>query len=284
MMQKISLRVMKINPDCLTRDLRKKFDRLTSILNGYRRYCLAFSGGVDSAFLLAAGAGSRSGGMLAITLVSRFFTPRERERAGELAARAGIDHEFIEMDVLSFSRVVKNDAQRCYFCKQQGFSLIKAAAAAKGISTLIHGINRDDLNDYRPGIAAAEELGFRSPLVDAGFTKQDIRTCSRRLGLETWNLPSQSCLATRIPVGDPITGEALERIEKAEALLRSLGFSQVRVRCHGTLARIEALAEDLPRLVHPDLRQKISSGLKGLGFTFVSADLDGYSTGKMNAV
>ncbi len=273
---------MEINPDSISSGYQEKFDRLTSILKGYGRVALAFSGGVDSAFLLAAGAAAAPEAILAVTLVSRFFTAKEKALAGALAKKAGVEHQFLKVDVLADPQVVKNDKHRCYYCKAYGFSLIKAAAAARGMTTLVHGINLDDLGDYRPGIAAAKELGFKAPLVDAGFTKQEIRECSRQLGLPTWDLPSQSCLATRIPVGDPITEEALEKIEQAEDLLHKLGFAQVRVRYHGSLARIETPADDIARLAKPDIRCQVTVGLKQLGFTFISLDLDGYATGKMN--
>ncbi|MCG8614693.1 MAG: ATP-dependent sacrificial sulfur transferase LarE, partial [Desulfobacterales bacterium] len=178
--------------------------------------------------------------------------------------------------------VTANTPRRCYHCKIRGFGLIRDTAKQEGITHLLQGVNRDDMGDYRPGIAASKELGFKAPLVEAGFTKQDIRECSRQLGLPTWDLPSQSCLATRIPVNDPITETALDRIERAEDLLHNLGFPQVRVRYHGNLARIETPAEDIARLAEPDIRLQITDGLKPLGFTFISLDLEGYATGKMN--
>lgn len=175
-----------------------------------------------------------------------------------------------------------NDARRCYFCKKKGFSLVKELADKRRIQTLVHGINLDDLGDFRPGIEAAKKLGFKAPLVDVGFSKQEIRDCSRQMGLATWNLPSQSCLATRIPSNEKITQKKLEQVETAEAFLHELGFAQVRVRCHGNLARIETEPGAISRLAEPGIRESVARELKRLGFDFVSIDLEGYRTGKMN--
>jgi uncharacterized protein len=260
----------------------EKFEALKHALAARGRGAIAFSGGVDSAFLLAAAARSGMDRLLAITLVSPFFTREEVARTKSLSEALGVEHLCLELDILSDDRVVQNDARRCYYCKQSGFSAIKAAAGERGIETLIHGINLDDLRDYRPGIEAARELGFEAPLVDAGFTKQEIREASKAMGLSTWDLPSQSCLATRIPQGDPITADALERVAQAENILRDLGFPQVRVRCHGALARIEVPEAQVSQMNSPALRRQISKALNALGFAFVALDLEGYASGKMN--
>ena len=242
----------------------------------------AFSGGVDSVFLLAAAARAGMERILAVTLVSAFFTLEERRRAGRIAGELGVDHLCLDLDVLTEPGIAENDARRCYYCKQAGFSAIKAAAADRGIKTLVHGINLDDLKDYRPGIQAARELGFEAPLVEAGFSKGEIRDCSRDLGLDTWDLPSQSCLATRIPQGDLLTAEALGMVEAAERFLHGLGFAQVRVRNHGGLARIEVAGADMDRMASPQIREQVADALKKIGFTFVSLDMEGYASGKMN--
>lgn len=258
------------------------FEQLKKMLARYDRVALAFSAGVDSSFLLAALKAAGVAEVLAVTLVSPFFTAREKARARRVAVELNADHLCLDLDVLADEDVVKNDLNRCYFCKRAGFSAIRRAAEERGISTLLHGINTDDLKDYRPGMRAAEELGFEAPLVVAGFSKQAVRLQSRVLGLETWDLPSQSCLATRIPTGDRITGPALDRIERAEHFLHSLGLAQVRVRSHGDLARIEAPAEEVESLSRRSIRETIAARLKELGFNYISLDLEGYQTGRMN--
>ncbi len=276
------MKFMNLNALAISREYREKFDRLTAELKGYKRIALAFSGGVDSTFVLAAAIAGGVDTILAVTLISCFFTRREKQRVLSLVRQMGVDHLCLESDILNCEDVVRNDEKRCYFCKQQGFSMIRDAARERGIHTLVHGINLDDLGDYRPGIEAAKELGFKAPLVEAGFSKQEIRECSRQMGLDTWHIPSQSCLATRIPVGEPITLEKLERIEQAEAFLHELGLTQVRVRCHGSMARIETLFDEVDMLMAPNAREKVSGALKEIGFDFVALDLDGYRTGKMN--
>ncbi len=273
---------MSINISELSRESKKKFDCLTAELKGHKQLAIAFSGGADSTFLLAAAKAAGLEKVLAVTIVSRFFTKKEKERALRLAGQMDVEHLVLDLNILNCPEVVCNDDRRCYYCKLQGFSTIREEAKKHGVETLVHGINLDDLGDYRPGIEAAKELGFAAPLVTAGFSKQEIRECSRQLGLSTWDLPSQSCLATRIPTGEVITLEKLERIESAEVVLHDFGFTQVRVRCHGSLARIELLARDVSTAMVPAVREEISSALKIIGFTFVSLDLTGYRTGKMN--
>lgn len=275
---------MSISEDGLPPECRGRFERLKSILKGYGDLALAFSGGVDSAFLLAAAKAAGPGRVLAVTIVSQFFTRKEKQRARDLAGKLGAEHICLDLDVLGNADVVRNDARRCYFCKRHSFSMIKETAESQGISCLIHGINVDDLGDYRPGIEAAKILGFKAPLVEAGFSKQEIRDCSRALGLETWDLPSQSCLATRIPMGEPVTAEQLDMIERAEDLLSGMGLGQVRVRCHGTLARIEIPLDDFSKILVDHNREKVVAALTTIGFSFVSLDLGGYESGKMNVL
>lgn len=243
---------------------------------------VAFSGGVDSAFLLAVAARSGLERLLAVTVDSAFVTREEIRQARQIAMDLGVVHQVLEADILGHETVVANTVERCYHCKTAVFSLIRSAADQAGIPNVLHGVNTDDLGDFRPGLKAAKELGVCAPLLDAGFSKQQIRACSRQMGLATWDLPSQSCLATRIPFFDAITKDALVRIEQAEQFIRSLGFAHVRVRCHGKSARIETDAAAIGAMV--EHRKQISSALKSFGFTFVSLDLDGYQTGKMNPV
>ncbi|MCP3944191.1 MAG: ATP-dependent sacrificial sulfur transferase LarE [Desulfobacteraceae bacterium] len=259
-----------------------KIEHLDRSLKGMKKIALAFSGGVDSHFLLASAKRAGLEKLLAITVSSQFFTEEEKDRAKKLADSLGVDYICLDLDILGQARVVQNTPRRCYFCKAKIFSLIRETAIQNGIDTWMHAVNVDDLGDYRPGLEAAKELGFIAPLVEAGFSKKEIRACSKHMGLGTWDLPSQSCLATRIPYDDPITREKLEMVDQGESFLRKLGFNNFRVRCHGTLARIEMDTKLIASLMEKDKRRVISRGLKKIGFKYVSWDLDGYKTGNMN--
>ena len=255
----------------------KEFSHLLDLLKDAPGLAIAFSGGADSAFLVAAAliAGVKS--VLPVTVVSDFFTAGEKERVMRLGQYMGIAPVFVSANILDEARVTRNTDRRCYFCKLFLFSKVMEVAKKHGIHALLHGANLDDLKEFRPGMDAARELGFKTPLVEAGFSKEQIRACSKTLGLETWNLPAQSCLATRIPQGDIITKEKLVKVERAETCLHGLGFGQVRVRCHGDLARIEAAPGELHRFVEPDLRHEIVLTFKREGFYSVCLDLDGYA-------
>jgi len=260
----------------------EKIESLSRQLNGMKKIALAFSGGVDSFFLLALAKQAGLEKILAITVSSQFFTREEKKLAQKLAASMGVAHVCLDLDILGQTQVVQNTPRRCYFCKTRIFSLVRDTAIQNGIHTFLHGANTDDLGDYRPGLGAAKDLDFIAPLVDAEFSKKEIRACSRQMGLGTWNLPSQSCLATRIPYDDLITREKLEMVDQGESFLRELGFKNFRVRCHGNVARIEMDTKDISSLMDEDKRQAISKGLKKIGFKYVSCDLDGYKTGNMN--
>jgi len=262
----------------LHKDLKEIEEKLTKL----SCFAVAFSGGVDSSFLLAVAKKVNPKKLLAITVSSKFVPEREIEFATQMARSIGVEHICIDMDILGNEAVVSNTALRCYHCKKQTFSLVKQAAQNFGITVLLHAVNLDDLKDYRPGLKAAQELGFLSPLVEAGFTKADIRRLSRQLDLETWNKHSQSCLATRIPYNEKITAEDLLMVDKAEALLQGMGFAQVRVRCHGNMARIEVEPDRINKILNMDIRQKISTAFVKIGFEHTSIDIDGYKTGKMN--
>lgn len=245
-------------------------------------FAVAFSGGVDSSFLLAMAKKVNPKKLLAFTVSSQFVPEREIEAAKKIAVATGVEHILLDVDILENEEVIRNTRERCYHCKKQIFSLIKKTAAGMGINTLLHGINLDDLNDFRPGLMAAAELGFLSPLADAKFTKADIRQVSRQLGLDTWNKPSQSCLATRIPYKERIRAENLMMADTAEAFLQDLGFAQVRVRCQGKTARIEVDPDLVETILNNEIRQKISTVFARIGFQHTSIDIDGYKTGKMN--
>ncbi|WP_321495921.1 ATP-dependent sacrificial sulfur transferase LarE [uncultured Desulfobacter sp.] len=256
----------------------KEFLRLLDLLKKSSGLVIAFSGGADSAFLLAAARIAGVTPVLPVTIVSDFFTVKEKERVIRLGQYLGVDPILVSANILDDVRVTRNTDRRCYFCKLFLFSMVAEVAKKHGIHTLVHGVTLDDLQEYRPGIQAARELGFETPLVEAGFTKHKIRECSKMLGLETWNLPAQSCLATRIPQGDIITKEKLVKVERTESCLHGLGFSQVRVRCHGDMARIEAVPDELHRFGEPAVRQAVVQAFKGVGFLSVCLDLEGYSS------
>ncbi|WP_286819856.1 ATP-dependent sacrificial sulfur transferase LarE [Desulfobacter sp. UBA2225] len=255
----------------------KKFSHLLDVLKHDSGLAIAFSGGADSAFLLAAAliAGVKS--ILPVTIVSDFFTAGEKERVIRLGQYLGIAPILVPVNILDDVRVTRNTDRRCYYCKLFLFSRVMEEAKKRGIRTLLHGVNLDDLQEFRPGIDAARELGFKMPLVEAGFSKEKIRACSKILGLETWDLPAQSCLATRIPQGDIITKEKLLKVEQAENCLHELDFAQARVRCHGDLARIEVGPDELHRFWEPDVRQEIVEAFKRAGFYSVCLDLEGYT-------
>ena len=258
-----------------------KFKKLIKSLEDMESAILAYSGGVDSAFLLKAlqVSGIRT---LAITADSEILPRRELLTAKALASELGMEHRIIEIDELSLEEFVKNTRKRCFICKEERFRKLTDIAASEGYRLVLDGSNRDDLSDYRPGIKAAKKYRVRSPLMEAGFSKKEIRGLSRKLGLPTWDKPSSSCLSTRIPYGQRITRGVLKRIEEAEDFLRSLGFHEVRVRDHGDVARIELSRKQISLVLNPGKKQRISSQLKSLGYRFVSLDLDGYRMGSMN--
>lgn len=260
----------------------QKLKNIEKRLRQWPSFAVAFSGGVDSSFLLAAAKRTEPKHLLAITAASRFVPEREVSSARRIARAIGVEHICLEVDILGNKDVVRNDRERCYHCKHQMFSRIKEAAKDLGVQVLVHAVNLDDLKDFRPGLRAASELGFHAPLADENLTKSDIRQLSRHLGLETWDKPSQSCLATRIPYDEQITNEALARVDLAEAFLQDMGFAQVRVRCHGKTARIEVEPDRVERLLNKEMRQKISTAFTRIGFEQTSVDIDGYKTGKMN--
>lgn len=271
---------MEIEP--MTRDIEKKIMMLEGELQKLKSFAVAFSGGVDSSFLLAVAKKIKPEKLIAVTVSSAFVPEREIEFAKKMALMLKIEHICLTADILANEEVALNTKERCYHCKKQVFSLIRDTAKTFGINTLVHGVNLDDLNDFRPGLTAAKELGFLSPLADAGFIKKEIRESSRYLGLETWDKPSQSCLATRIPFDVRIEAKDLVRVDNAETFLKGMGFAQVRVRCYGKTAKIEVEPDRVNIIEKEDCRQKVLTALAGLGFEKVMIDREGYKTGKMN--
>ena len=263
-------------------NLKLKLVKLETTLRKIAPFGIAFTGGVDSSFLAAFALTVLAGKCLGITAVSEFLSGRERFRACQMAEGMGLPHELVNVKVLNTPGVVENSKIRCYYCKQLLFSAILEKAEQRGFLHVVHGANVDDLDDYRPGMAAAGELGIFSPLVDAGLTKADIRRASGNMGLESWNYPSQSCLASRIPYGERITSELLRKIEQGETVLSRAGFSAFRLRAHGEVARIEIDPREMSMFLESSLRLELVAGLKEAGFQFVTLDLEGYISGSMN--
>lgn len=260
-----------------------KLKKLINILKDMESAVLAYSGGADSTFLLKAMqlSGIRA---LAVTAVSEIIPRCEVLSAKKMAKEIGIKHMIIETHELSNKKFVSNTPERCFVCKDNRFKILRDIATSEGYGFVIDGSNCDDLGDYRPGKKAAEKYGVRSPLIEAGFSKKKIREVSKELSLLTWNKPSSPCLSTRFPYGSRITKEALKRVEKAEDFLRSFGFHEIRVRDHGSIARIEVEEDKIGLLLTPERRKTISEKLKSLGYEFISLDLDGYKSGSMNRV
>lgn len=261
----------------------EKVAALKALLAGLKNVLVAFSGGVDSAFLLAVAKEAVGDRARAVTAVSPTYSPHEVEAARRMADRLGVPLEILETDEFNDERFVANSAERCYWCKQELFGKLVRKAAAWG-AVVVDGANADDTGDYRPGMRAARELGVRSPLMEVGLTKEEIRAESRRMGLPTWDKPSYACLASRIPYGTRITPAIVARIEGCERFLRESGFSQVRVRHHDTLARIEVTPPEFERLLEPVFRARLVAAFKAQGYAYVTLDLQGYRTGSMNEV
>ena len=260
-----------------------KEEQLKEILKECGSAAVAFSGGVDSAYLLSVAAEVLKDQCAALTAKAVFFPEREQTEADAFCRERGIRQIRIPIDILLVPGVAENPKDRCYLCKRALFTKMQDIAAAEGFAVLCEGSNLDDLGDYRPGLRAIAELGVRSPLREAGLSKAEIRALSKSRDLPTWQKPSFACLASRFVYGEALTEEGLRRTEAAEALLADLGFSQYRVRVHGDLARIEVLPEDLSRLMEKPVRRKVHEALKELGFSYVCADLGGYRTGSMNS-
>ena len=268
----------------LPSEISTKYERLQEILRPLPSLAVAFSGGVDSALLLAAAVAALGPRVVALTADSPLHPARETRTAVDIGGRLQVRHIVVRTEEMEQADFRANTRERCYICKKLIFGRLMAEAAALGFAHMAHGVNQDDLSDYRPGLRAAEEMAVMAPLVDAGLAKAEIRRLARALGLPNWDRPAMACLASRIPYDTPLSHALLSRVEAAENLLDDLGLRGGRVRCHGDVARIELAGEgDMARVLAPEVRQRLVRGLKAAGFVYVALDLEGYRQGSLNA-
>lgn len=261
---------------------KDKLEALRGIIRDMKGAVLAYSGGVDSSFLLKVAREELGDNLLAVTAVSDTYSKDEHREAIELAAALGARHKSIHTEETNDPCFAANPPERCYHCKKELFGKLRVIAEEEGVEIIMDASNVDDNSDYRPGRIAAGELNVRSPLIEAGITKDDIRLLSRELNLPTWDKPAMACLASRFPYGETITPEKLGRCAAAERALHDAGFRLVRVRSHGDIARIEIDPDKISELIKPEVRTKIVAELKKAGFAYVALDLQGYRAGSMN--
>lgn len=263
-------------------DLNSKLVKLKSNLKELQSLALAFSGGVDSTFLLAVAHEVLGENTVAVTVSSPLMPKREIDEAKDYVKKIGARHEIIYLNPLKIEEVRKNLPSRCYICKKHIFTHIMKVAEKYQLLHVADGSNADDENDYRPGMKAIRELGVRSPLKEVGMTKEEIRVISKSMRLSTWDKPALACLATRFPYGSELTTEKLYQVDRAEKYLVELGFHQVRVRCHGDTARIEVEKNERKKFFNEEMMDKVYNKLNEIGFSYISLDLKGYRTGSLN--
>ncbi|MCP4601314.1 MAG: ATP-dependent sacrificial sulfur transferase LarE [Proteobacteria bacterium] len=264
--------------------IETKYKALLKSLGAMQGAAVAFSGGVDSTFLIAAAKEALGDRVLAVIGQSPTYPQREYQAAMQLATQLGVRYSVVKTDEISNPEFNANPPHRCFVCKTTLFNAIRIVADKEDLEYVLEGSNADDAGDYRPGIAAGKELGVRAPLMEARLTKNEIRALSREMGLPTWDKPSMACLSSRIPYGEKIDEPKLSRIERAEEAIRNMGIVQLRVRDYGPLARIEVDAEDISRLAEPEIREQLVKAVKQVGYQYVCLDLEGYRTGAMNEV
>jgi uncharacterized protein len=270
----------KIDPEAVA----KKQERLFAILRDLREVIVAYSGGTDSAYLAWAASRALGEHAVAITADSPSIPESHKKDAAEYARSLGFRHEFVETREFENPDYAKNDEKRCFHCKDELFSRLGEVARERGVEHVVYGVNCDDLGDYRPGQEAAKEHGARSPLVDAGLTKAEIRALSKKAGLPFWDRPAAACLSSRIPYGTAVTAERIKRIEAGEEALKELGFRVYRVRFHDNLVRLEFGQDELPKALNVEMAAKFTKIFKALGFHYVTVDLQGYRQGSLNEV
>jgi uncharacterized protein len=268
--------------DSAQRSAEEKERSLRESLASVPSLVVALSGGTDSAYLAWAAREELGNRALSVTALSPSYSAHDRSVVADFVAQLGLRHEFVETREMENPAYRANAADRCYFCKDELFTVLDSLAAERGFAAVAYGINADDTSDFRPGHRAAAEHRVLAPLLDAGLRKSEIRSLSQRAGLPTWDRPASACLASRVPYGTEVTPERLALIERGESALRDLGFRQFRLRLHDQLARVEIAPDEMPRALCADMARRIAAQLKAAGFAYVALDLEGYRQGSLN--